>query len=93
MDTPNYFIYVLFSTIADKHYVGMSEDPSARLKQHNNGKSQFTKSYRPWEIIYTEFAGSREDARRLEKYYKTGAGRVKIKKILAEQELHFNKNS
>jgi len=46
MDTPTYFIYVLLSTIADKHYVGMSNDPVARLKQHNAGHSQFTKGYR-----------------------------------------------
>jgi putative endonuclease len=88
MENQDYFVYVLLSTIADKQYVGMSTDPVARLKQHNTGHSQFTKGYRPWRIVYTEFAGNREDARRLEKYYKTGAGRNKIKKILAERAQH-----
>ena len=93
MEEQTYFVYVLLSTIADKHYVGMSADPSARLKEHNSGHSQFTKGYRPWKIVYTEFAGSRENARRLEKYYKTGAGRNKIKKILLDQAQQAENNT
>ena len=61
--------------VATKFYVGMSVDPQARLKQHNAGHSQFTKGFRPWMLVYTEFAGTREEARKLEEYYKTGVGR------------------
>jgi len=73
---------VISSEVANKFYVGMSADPQARLKQHNAGQSQFTKGFRPWELVYFEFAGNRENARKLEKYYKTGAGRKQwMKKI------------
>lgn len=75
MDSGNYFVYVISSEIANKFYVGMSADPQVRLRQHNAGHSQFTKGFRPWSLVYSEFAGNREDARRLEKYYKTGDGR------------------
>lgn len=87
MDSEKYFVYVISSEVANKFYVGMSADPQARLKQHNDGHSQFTKGFRPWKLIYSEFAGSRENARKLEKYYKTGAGRKRWQKILEEQKL------
>jgi putative endonuclease len=88
MESENYFVYVISSEVANKFYVGMSADPETRLIQHNAGHSQFTKGFRPWKLVYSEFAGSREDARKLEKYYKTGAGRKRIKQILAIQIEH-----
>jgi putative endonuclease len=89
MNAENYFVYVISSEVANKFYVGMSADPQARLKQHNAGHSQFTKGFRPWKLAYSEFAGSRENARKLEKYYKTGAGRKHWQKILEGQKLSF----
>ena len=65
----------------------MSADPQIRLKQHNSGHSQFTKGFRPWKLVYSELAGSRENARKLEKYYKTGAGRKRWIKIIEDQNL------
>ena len=84
MDNENYFVYVISSEVANKFYVGMSADPQIRLKQHNAGHSQFTKGFRPWKLVYSEFVGNRENARKLEKYYKTGAGRVRWMKKLEE---------
>jgi putative endonuclease len=88
MHAENYFVYVLSSMTTDKHYVGMSADPQIRLKQHNAGQSKFTKAFRPWKLVYSEFAGNREAARKLEKYYKTGAGRIRMKKIFELQSLN-----
>ena len=85
MESDNYFVYVISSEIANKFYVGMSVDPQVRLKQHNLGRSQFTKGCLPWKLVYSEFAGNRENARILEKYYKTGAGRKHWKKIIEDQ--------
>lgn len=87
MDAENYYVYVLLSEVANKFYVGMSADPQIRLKQHNSGHSQFTKGFRPWKLVYSELAGSRENARKLEKYYKTGAGRKRWIKIIEDQNL------
>ena len=89
MDSENYFVYVISSEVANKFYVGMSADTQARLKQHNAWHSQFTKGFRPWKLIYSEFAGDRENARKLEKYYKTGAGRRYWQKMLEKQKIEF----
>jgi len=92
MDSDNYFVYVISSGATNKFYVGMSADPQARLKQHNAGHSQFTKGFRPWKLMYFEFAGTRENARKLEKYYQTGTGRNHWKRILEDKSLNPNLN-
>ncbi len=85
MKTKVWYIYVIQSIDRIHQYVGMSSDPESRLIQHNAGQSRYTSAFRPWKIVYTELAGNIEDARRLEKYYKTAAGRRKIKKILEDK--------
>ena len=56
-------------------YVGMSENYNNRLKEHNSGKTQSTKAFIPWVVIYTDEFMSRAEAREREKYLKSAAGR------------------
>uniref|UniRef100_A0A832DFW2 GIY-YIG nuclease family protein n=1 Tax=Ignavibacterium album TaxID=591197 RepID=A0A832DFW2_9BACT len=77
-----YFVYILYSKEHNKTYVGYSNNLERRLKEHNSGKSEYTKKYLPWKIVYTEEYESEIDARHKEKYYKSAAGRRKIKKII-----------
>ena len=82
MESERWYVYVIQSIDGNHQYIGMSSDPHSRLKQHNSGQSKYTSAYRPWKILYTEFAENLEAARMLEKYYKSASGRRKIKKIL-----------
>jgi putative endonuclease len=77
-----YFIYVIESERNGIWYVGLSSDPKSRLNQHNGGKSKFTKGHLPWILIYTEKIGDLTEARKMEKYFKTAAGKRRLKKIL-----------
>ena len=77
-----YFVYILKSLNFEKAYVGMTNDLERRLSEHNSGKSIYTNKFKPWKIIYTEEYGTIEEARDKEKYYKTSAGRIQLKKIL-----------
>ena len=60
----------------------MSKDILKRLKQHNSKQNKSTKAYVPWEIIFKEEFETRVDARKREKYLKTGVGREFIKALL-----------
>jgi putative endonuclease len=82
MKNESFFVYALISRSHDRIYVGMSEDVERRLKEHNSGKVSSTKHYLPWERFYSEFAGDTSCARDLEKYYKSAAGKRKLRKIL-----------
>ncbi|MBX2945938.1 MAG: GIY-YIG nuclease family protein [Cyclobacteriaceae bacterium] len=68
-------VYVLRSLKSNKRYVGMTQNLTHRLQQHNSGKSKFTSGHMPWVIIYTENHPSTEAARKREKYLKSAAGR------------------
>ena len=78
-----YFIYILKSLIRNITCVGFTNDLDRRLNEHNSGKSKFTSKYKPWQIIYSEETTSQKEALKLEKYYKSSAGRKKIKTILS----------
>jgi predicted GIY-YIG superfamily endonuclease len=60
-----------------RHYIGLSDDVTRRVEQHNHGVSQWTRSRGPWELIWTSDSLSLSNARKLEnllKRQKGGAG-------------------
>lgn len=75
------YLYILKSKSYSKTYVGITEHLDRRLAEHNSGKSIFTKRYKPWVVIYTEEYSSMNEARIREKYFKSAAGRRKLKTI------------
>ncbi|RPI64894.1 MAG: GIY-YIG nuclease family protein [Ignavibacteriales bacterium] len=71
-----YKVYVLYSNIYNKIYVGQTEDIDRRLYEHNNGLlSTYTKRYKPWKVIYQEEYSTRSEALRREKQLKSQKGR------------------
>jgi putative endonuclease len=64
-------------------YVGMSSDVKGRLEQHNRGYNKSTKLRAPFDLFYVEECGSREEARKREKYLKSGQGREFLRERLA----------
>ena len=77
-----YYTYVLHSEFDNNLYIGFTKDLELRIKQHNNGEVQSTKSRRPLTLIYFESCIERWDAVRREKYLKTHYGRMFLKKRL-----------
>jgi putative endonuclease len=77
-----YYLYILISTKYKKTYVGITDNPTRRLMEHNRGESNYTKRYIPWIILYTEKYKSRILARKREKYFKSAIGRKWIKNNL-----------
>jgi predicted GIY-YIG superfamily endonuclease len=75
-------VYVIESMVDQTWYTGMAMDPENRLKEHNGGKNRFTKGHRPWKIIYTETHPDWAQARVREKYLKSAAGKIWLRKHL-----------
>ena len=76
------YVYILKSLNFEMSYVGSTVDLVRRLKEHNSGKSIFSRRYAPWKIAYSEEFHRLTDARKREKYFKSGAGRRRMKEIL-----------
>ncbi|MBL7175278.1 MAG: GIY-YIG nuclease family protein [Desulfobacteraceae bacterium] len=57
-----YFVYILRSQKDGSYYIGSTQDLDERLERHNQGRSKYTKSKRPWNLMYYEEYPDRSDA-------------------------------
>ena len=73
-----HYVYVLKSKKDNKLYYGFYDNVQRRLEEHNNGFVKSTKSRIPFELIYYEKVDTVLEARRKEKYFKSGFGRKYI---------------
>lgn len=80
-----FYIYLLKSLKnLNKSYVGFTtRDPKARLIEHNNGTSKYTKTDLPWELIYYESFSCQTCAEEREKFFKSGFG-YRLRKLLLD---------
>ena len=76
-----YYVYVLYLSTRE-FYKGYAQDLQKRVKEHNNGYVDSTKNKRPMELAYYEAYQNKRDAMDRERYFKTGWGRLYLKKVL-----------
>jgi len=76
-----FFTYAIKSTTKNYLYVGLSNDVERRLNEHNSGYNKTTKPYAPFILIYQKEYPTRQEARKAEKYLKSGIGREFLKRI------------
>ncbi len=74
-----FYVYVLKSKQKNYIYVGLSNNPERRIKQHNDKKERTTRCYSPFKTLLVEEFFTRNDAREREKYLKSGVGKEYIK--------------
>ena len=74
-----YYVYLLQSERDSKFYVGYTCDLKNRLKMHNKGCVESTRSRRPVKLVYYEACLDKQDALYREKYLKTAYGKRYIK--------------
>ena len=76
-----YFTYAIKSKKLNYIYVGISDNPERRIEQHNKGYNKITKPYAPFKILLIEQLDSRIEARKREKYLKSGCGKEFLKTV------------
>ena len=77
-----YYVYILKSLVTDKFYVGSTQDLEARLIRHNEGRSKFTKPFRPWKIVHTERFETRSEATKRERTIKNRKSSAYIESLV-----------
>ena len=71
-----FVVYVLFSDISDRYYVGQTSNIEERIERHNQGLVKSTKFGIPWKIVLLIEIETRAEAMILErKIKKRGAKR------------------
>ncbi|OGF47755.1 MAG: hypothetical protein A2231_10835 [Candidatus Firestonebacteria bacterium RIFOXYA2_FULL_40_8] len=76
-----FYLYILLNETNTRTYTGVTDNIERRLRQHNAGRVKSSKPYRPYRVFYTEVFETLSEAVQMETYYKTSAGRKKIKSL------------
>ncbi|HLD20800.1 MAG TPA: GIY-YIG nuclease family protein [Patescibacteria group bacterium] len=71
-----HYVYILESVEVGRWYIGASDDPQRRLREHNAGKHRSTKGYAPYRLIHTEEFSTKKEALQREKFIKI-SGRIR----------------
>jgi len=74
-------VYAISSLRRNYIYVGMTTNLEERFERHNTGREKTTRAYKPFKLIFTETASARNEARKREKYWKSGVGKEKLRLI------------
>jgi putative endonuclease len=74
-------VYILYSALTQKYYVGQTQDLDNRIVEHNSGETKSLKSGIPWKIVFTAEVENRVDSVRLEKKIKN----IGAKRFLARR--------
>ena len=77
------FLYILFSKILNKYYVGSTPDLDRRIAEHNRGKEKFTKTGMPWILVYKEVFEELKQARQRESFIKKMKSRTYIERLIS----------
>jgi len=75
-------VYAIKSENHNFIYVGMTNDLNRHLDEHNTGMNKSTKAYLPYKLIYSEIHPDRIEARKREKYFKSGIGKEFLRSLL-----------
>lgn len=74
-------VYVLKSLKNGSYYKGMTTDLERRIDEHNAGKTSSNKTNRPFVLLFAQVFDDVNEARKFEKFLKSGYGREIIKEI------------
>lgn len=76
------FAYILRSEMDGSYCFGSTTNVDERVKQHNQGLSNHTSKYRPWQLVWFGAFVSKARAEAFERYLKTGSGHAFSRKRL-----------
>ena len=79
----DYYVYILKSNDGS-FYKGMTNNLEKRLKQHILEQTQTTKRMKIFKLVHVEICKDRKNARKMEKFFKSGYGREILKELFSD---------
>jgi len=77
-----FYVYIMRSKKDSSYYIGYTSNLQERIKRHNQGRSKYTKSKVPWDLIYYEEIQTKREAMKREKLIKSYKGGEAFRKLL-----------
>ncbi len=89
-----YYIYILYSAVHDKYYVGQTNDLERRLLEHNESpRNSYTSKYRPWKMIRSfEIGESLGLARKVENHIKRQKSKAFLEDLIKKDSIEYLKD-
>jgi len=77
-------VYILYSVIKDRYYVGFTSDSlSERIRRHNSNHAGFTGKTGDWKLVFSETHDTKDAAMKREKEIKMWKSRKMIEKLIS----------
>ena len=70
-----FYVYAIRSKTRNYIYAGLTDNIVRRFHQHNAGLNPTTKPYAPFDLIWSQAYNTRTEARKKERYLKSGIGK------------------
>ncbi len=83
-------VYILYSQLKDRYYIGSTHDIRIRLLEHNSGMTPSTKDGRPWVCVFVHETQTLKKSRELEFRIKSWKDRKLIERIIQEGVLRIS---
>jgi putative endonuclease len=87
-----FYLYILQSLKDKRTYVGYTANIERRIYEHNSGRVLATKNRKPLKILKVEIYKTPHEAKKRELYWKSGAGRERLKKFFKKETSHSAAN-
>ena len=78
----NFTVYILFSEIKNRYYIGFTSNIEDRLKRHNQKSKGFTGNVDDWKLVYAENYPTKEEAVQRELKIKSWKSKIKIQELI-----------
>lgn len=75
-----YVYYLQSESFPEKTYIGYTTNLKQRFCDHNEGKSIYTRDFKPWKMIGFLGFDSEDKALRFERYLKSNASRIFLRR-------------
>ncbi|MDP3729418.1 MAG: GIY-YIG nuclease family protein [bacterium] len=76
-----FYTYILQSLKDKKTYIGYTQNLEERFKYHSAGRVTSTKYRRPLKLLFSKEFQTKQEAKQQEQYWKSSAGRKKLKQF------------
>ncbi len=80
-----YWVYILQSLKDESFYIGYTRNIQARVKEHNEGFTRYTKHKRPWKLVYQEEFSTKNEAIKRELFLKNQKNREFYQKLINDK--------
>lgn len=81
-----YYVYILYSPVVDRYFVGRTSQLEKQIERHNSGKNSHTKTGLPWKLVCKMSFDSEQRSKKREQEIKSSGSREELTGWIRSEE-------